>query len=339
MLIVLKEKNNQDLIAHVQDLLKRKYETDSHVIGENKRVIAVPGDTAAIDTETFESMEGVASVDRVKRPYTLVSREQKDRSVVPINGTCRLGSREEFVVMAGPCSVESEGQLDETAAYVRELGVNVLRGGAYKPRTGPYSFNGLGEEGLKILRNIGDKYNMAVVTEAMREEQIDIVEQYADCIQIGARNMQNYDLLRRAGKSKTPILLKRGLAASLEELLLAAEYILAGGNENIILCERGIRTFEKEVRFTLCIGSIPVLREMTHLPIIVDPSHAAGTARWVSDAAYASVAAGSDGVIIETHPRPEEALSDGPQSLNPEQFKECMNGMGRIASALEKKLT
>lgn len=338
MLIVLQKKNDQDLIAHIQDLLKRKHNIDSHVIGENQRVIAAPGDTSMVDIATFENMDGVASVDRVNRPYKLVSREQKDRSVIPINGTCKLGARKEIVVMAGPCSVESEEQLDETAAYVHAHGVNILRGGAFKPRTGPYAFNGLGEIGLQLLRKVADKYSMSVVTEAMNEKQVDLVEEYADCIQIGARNMQNYDLLRRVGKSSKPILLKRGLAATLEEWLLAAEYILAGGNENVILCERGIRTFEQEVRFTLCLGSLPALREMTHLPIIVDPSHAAGKARWVSDCAMAAVAVGADGIIIETHPRPEEALSDGPQSLDPEQFAECMNGIRAVSGAMGRSV-
>lgn len=339
MLIALKKKNDKDLIAHIQDLLKRKYGVDSHVIGQNKRVIAAPGDTSAVDTATFETMDGVASVDRVSPPYKLVSRTQKDRSIIPINGTCELGNRNEFVVMAGPCSVESEEQLEETAAYVKKLGANVLRGGAFKPRTGPYSFNGLGEDGLKLLRKVADKHKMAVVTEAMNEQQVDLVEEYANCIQIGARNMQNYDLLRRVGKSKLPVMLKRGLSATLEEWLLAAEYILAGGNSHVILCERGIRTFEKQVRFTLCLGSIPALREMTHLPIIVDPSHSAGKARWVTDSALAGIAVGADGVIIETHPRPEEALSDGPQSLTEPEFSDCMQSMEAVAAAMGKTLT
>lgn len=339
MLIILRNKNDEQLIAHIQELLKKKYDLDSHVIGENKRVIAAPGDTKSVDIKLFEVMMGVQSVDRVTRPYKLVSREQKDRSVVAINDTCRVGDRSEFLVMAGPCSVESEGQLDEVAAYLKEMGVSVLRGGAFKPRTGPYSFNGLGEEGLKLLKAAGKKYGMAVVTEAMREEQVDMIEEYADCIQIGARNMQNYDLLRRVGKSKKSVLLKRGMAATLEEWLLAAEYILAGGNDKVILCERGIRTFETVVRFTLCLGSIPALRELTHLPIIVDPSHAAGIARWVPDIAQASVAVGADGMIIETHPRPEEALSDGPQSLDRQQCADCLAGVTTIANALGKTRT
>jgi 3-deoxy-7-phosphoheptulonate synthase len=217
-------------------------------------------------------------------------------------------------------------------------GVQVLRGGAYKPRTGPYSFNGLGEEGLKLLQKAGEKYAMATISEAMNETQVELMEQYVDVIQIGARNMQNYDLLRKAGKSRKAVMLKRGLSATLEEFLLAAEYILAGGNHKVILCERGIRTFEEEVRFTLCLGSLPALRELTHLPIVVDPSHAAGKARWVADNARGGVAVGCDGLIIEIHPRPEEALSDGPQSLDKEHWTDCMRGVRAVAQAMGKTL-
>lgn len=339
MLIVLQNKNDQTLIEKVRDLLKRKYDADSHVIGQNKRVIAVPGDVMGIDVDVLRAIEGVVSVDRVNRPYKLASRQQKDRTTVRVHASCDVGDRNQCVLMAGPCSVETEQQVDETAAYLSEQGVHVLRGGAFKPRTGPYAFQGLGEEGLRILKKIGEKYGMSVNTEAMSVEQVDSIEEYADIIQIGARNMQNYDLLRRVGKSKKAIILKRGLSATLEEWLLAAEYILNEGNPNVILCERGIRTFENEVRFTLCLGSVPVLRELTHLPIIVDPSHSAGKARWVADAAGAAVAVGADGLLIETHPNPEDALSDGPQSLDPQEFKECALQIKTIASALKKELT
>lgn len=334
MLIVLQRKHDTALLNHIRDLLQSKYNCKSHVIGENGRVIAVPGDTAHVDVDVFENIEGVKSVDRVEPPYKLASRKNKDRTEITLRPGCVLGSRNSLVVMAGPCSIESPAQMDETAAMVKEVGVQVLRGGAYKPRTGPYSFNGLGEDGLKLLQKAGEKYGMATISEAMNERQIDTVAEYADIVQIGARNMQNYDLLRKAGKCKKPIMLKRGLAATLEEFLLAAEYILAGGNHNVILCERGIRTFEEEVRFTLCLGSLPALREMTHLPIVVDPSHAAGRARWVKDIALAGVAAGADGLIIEIHPRPEEALSDGPQSLDREQWTDCMKSIRAVATAV-----
>lgn len=338
MLIVLEQKNDAALIDHLQQLLRRKYQCDSHVIGENRRVIAVPGDTAHVEVALLRNIPGVKSVDRVTPPYKLASRRQRDRTEITIRPGCVMGSRKSLVVMAGPCSVESEAQLDETAAMVREQGVNVLRGGAFKPRTGPYSFSGLGEKGLMLLKKAGEKYGMALVSEAMNEEQVDLVAEYCDLIQIGARNMQNYDLLRKVGKARKPVMLKRGLAATLEEWLLAAEYILVGGNHDVILCERGIRTFEEEVRFTLCLGSIPALRELTHLPIVVDPSHAMGTARWVGDAARAATAVGCDGLIVEVHPRPEEALSDGPQSLGREHWTDLMDGVRKVASAVGRKV-
>ncbi len=336
MLIVLKEKNDSKLIEHIRDLLQKKYECPSHVIGENGRVIAVPGDTTRVDVNLIKNIVGVKSVDRVDRPYKLASSESRDRTEITLKPGCVLGARDSMVVIAGPCSIESEGQLDETAAMAKAEGIHALRGGAFKPRTGPYSFNGLGEEGLKLLKKAGEKYDMATVSEAMNERQVDLMEEYVDVIQIGARNMQNYDLLRRAGKSRKPVMLKRGLAATLEEFLLAAEYILAGGNPNVILCERGIRTFEEEVRFTLCLGSIPALRELTHLPIIVDPSHAAGKARWVADGARAAVAVGADGLIIEIHPRPEEALSDAPQLLDHDHWTDAMRGIRAVTKAMNK---
>lgn len=337
MLIVLNRKNDKETLDHVTDLLKKKYDADSHVIGENKRVIAVPGDTAHVDINVIKNLDGVASVDRVSRPYKLASRQQKDRTEIEVNGV-KIGARDTYVVMAGPCTVESEGQLDEAAAMAKDAGCSILRGGAFKPRTGPYSFCGLGEEGLKLLKAAGEKYGMATITEAMKESQVDLICEYADIIQLGARNMQNYDLLRKVGTCGKPVLLKRGLAASLDELLLAAEYILAGGNEDVMLCERGIRTHENEVRFTLCLGSIPALRELTHLPIIVDPSHAMGKARWVKDAALASVAAGADGLIIEIDANPEEAKCDGPQLLDRELWDECMNGIQAVSSAIGKNV-
>jgi 3-deoxy-7-phosphoheptulonate synthase len=338
MLIVLKKKSDNALISHIQELLKQKYNCQSHLIGENKRVIAVPGDTAHVDVSVFKTMEGVASVDRVSPPYKLASRRNKDRTEITLKPGITIGGRSKVVVMAGPCSIESAGQLDECVAMVHGAGLHVLRGGAFKPRTGPYSFNGMGEEGLKLMQKAAEKYNMATISEAMNEEQITLMEDYVDIIQIGARNMQNYDLLRRAGKSKKAIMLKRGLSATLEEFLLAAEYILAGGNHNVILCERGIRTFEDEVRFTLCLGSVSPLRELTHLPIVVDPSHAAGRARWVADNARGGVAVGADGLIIEVHPEPEKALSDAAQQLNAERFTECMQSVKAIAAALGKEV-
>lgn len=269
----------------------------------------------------------------------LVSRSSRShRTLIPLANGCTIGVEKTLTVIAGPCSVESEMQMDETAAMVKEEGVRILRGGAFKPRTGPYCFQGLGEDGLKLLRKTGEKYGLATISEAMSPEQVDLVEEYCDIIQIGARNMQNYDLLRRVGKARKPVLLKRGLAATLEEFLLAAEHILSMGNAQVILCERGIRTFEQEVRFTLSIGSIPPLKERTHLPIFVDPSHPAGVARWVSAYARAAVAMGCDGLIIETHHRPQEALSDGPQALNHDQLRHCMEDIRSVAQALHLRV-
>ena len=290
---------------------------------------------------------GIKSVERKslslgntseKKPYLLASREARDRTEITMKPGCVIGSKKHVVVIAGPCSIESPEQMDEAASFAKECGVSILRGGAFKPRTGPYCFQGLGEQGLKLLKEAADKYDLVTISEAMCPEQVELVEQYCDMIQIGARNMQNYDLLRRVGKSTKPVLLKRGLSATLEELLLAAEHILANGNENVILCERGIRTFENDVRFTLALGSIPPLRKMTHLPIMVDPSHAAGNADYVTDYARAAVAMGCDGLIMETHPHPEEALSDGKQSLSPQQLKTCIEDLQVIASAMHKTL-
>ncbi len=336
MLIVLKERNNESLIAEVQDLLQRKFGCPSHIIGGNKRVLAVTGETSVIDIEYLRSIEGICSVDRVDRPYKLASREQKDRTLIKVGKDCVIGDPKSVVVIAGPCSIDSEGQLDESTAMAKQRGVKILRGGAFKPRTGPYSFQGTREVGLRMLAKAGAKYGMATISEVMKAEDLPLFEECVDLLQIGARNMQNYDLLKAIGKSKKPVLLKRALAATLEEWLLAAEYILHGGNPNVMLCERGIRTFEQEVRFTLCLGSIPALREMTHLPILVDPSHAMGKTRWVKDAALGGVAVGADGLIIEIHPRPQESSCDAAQLLDFEHWNECMDGVHAVAHAIGK---
>ncbi|MBU2213180.1 3-deoxy-7-phosphoheptulonate synthase, partial [Patescibacteria group bacterium] len=270
----------------------------------------------------------------------LSARKSHEHStVVSVKDDIVIGEEKTLTVIAGPCSIESEMQMDETAAMVKEEGIQILRGGAFKPRTGPYCFQGLGEEGLKMLRDAADKYGLATISEAMSPEQVDAVEDYCDIVQIGARNMQNYDLLRRVGRSKKPVLLKRGLSSTLEELLFAAEHILSIGNGQVILCERGIRTFEQDVRFTMSLGSIPPLKERTHLPVFVDPSHAAGIARWIPAYSRAAIAMGCDGIIMETHFRPQEALSDGAQSLNREQLRHCMKDIRSIAEAMNLKVT
>ncbi len=336
MLIVLKAKNNKPLLQEIQDLLASKYGCASHVIGENQRVLAVTGDTSAVELELLRSLEGVRSVDRVERPYKLASRERKNRTLIEVSKNCVIGDPKSVVIIAGPCSIDSEGQLDESVAMAKERGVKILRGGAFKPRTGPYSFQGKGLEGLRMLRKAGDKYGMKIISEIMKAEDLPAFEEMTDILQIGARNMQNYELLKAVGKSKKPVMLKRGLAATLEEWLLAAEYILSGGNQNLMLCERGIRTFEEEVRFTLCLGSVPALRELTHLPIIVDPSHAMGKTRWVKDAALGAVAVGADGLMIEIHPRPHESSCDSAQLLDREHWNECMDFVVAVAKAIGK---
>jgi 3-deoxy-7-phosphoheptulonate synthase len=262
--------------------------------------------------------------------------EEKKKTLVDV-GDLRIGG-EKIIVIAGPCSVETRDQLMEVANSIRNSGASMLRGGAFKPRTLPYSFQGLGEEGLKLLAEARKEYSLPIVTEVMSPETVETVAHYADILQVGARNMQNYPLLKRLGEIHKPILLKRGLSATIEEWLSAAEYVLAGGNENVILCERGIRTFEKLTRFTLDITAVPLIKEISSLPIIVDPSHGTGHTALISPMARAAVAAGADGLIIEVHPKPEEALSDGAQSLRPEEFGKLMRELGPVAKAVGRNL-
>jgi 3-deoxy-7-phosphoheptulonate synthase len=305
--------------------------------GEKKTIIGMIGNGVKFDPQTFLAMPGVENVVPILQPFKLASREfKKSSTVVSLNGT-RIGGNK-VVVMAGPCAVESRDQLLKTAEVVAEAGASILRGGAFKPRTSPYSFQGLGEEGLKILREAGDKTGLGVVTEVMSPMTVDLVAAYADILQVGARNMQNYSLLEAVGKTTKPVLLKRGLMSTVEELLMAAEYILSNGNPNVILCERGIRSFEKYTRNTLDIAAVPVIKSLSHLPIIVDPSHATGHRYLVAPTSLSAVAAGADGLIIEVHPKPEEALSDGAQSLHPEEFAELMNDLGRIAVAVGREI-
>ncbi|MFH1373221.1 MAG: 3-deoxy-7-phosphoheptulonate synthase [bacterium] len=305
--------------------------------GEKKTIIGMIGNGIKFDPQTFLAMPGVENVVPILQPFKLASREfKKSSTVVSLNGT-RIGGNK-VVVMAGPCAVESRDQLLKTAEVVAEAGASILRGGAFKPRTSPYSFQGLGEEGLKILREAGDKTGLGVVTEVMSPMTVDLVAAYADILQVGARNMQNYSLLEAVGKTTKPVLLKRGLMSTVEELLMAAEYILSNGNPNVILCERGIRSFEKYTRNTLDIAAVPVIKSLSHLPIIVDPSHATGHRYLVAPVSLSAVAAGADGLIIEVHPKPEEALSDGAQSLHPEEFAELMNNLGRVAVAVGREI-
>ncbi len=301
--------------------------------GANRTAIGITGNPGPVDPAEFEDFPGVAEAIRVSKPYKLVSREVKaEDSVVRVKGVPVGG--EEIVFCAGPCSVENREQILEAAHAVKAAGAQLLRGGAYKPRTSPYAFQGLGEEGLKLLAEAREATGLGIVTESIDVEVFDMVEDYADCVQIGARNMQNFSLLRRAGRAKKPILLKRGMSSTLEEFLMAAEYILSEGNYNVILCERGVRTFTDHSRNTLDLSVVPAVQKLSHLPIIVDPSHGTGKRERVHPMSLAAIACGAAGLIVEVHPAPEHALSDGHQSLYPDQFAEVVEDCRAIAHLL-----
>jgi 3-deoxy-7-phosphoheptulonate synthase len=304
--------------------------------GVNRTVLGVVG-AHTVDPALIEIMDGVHEVLRITEPYKLASRTFKPEGTVITVGDVRIGG-DEVIVMAGPCSAESERQVHESAAAVKKAGAKIFRGGAFKPRSSPYSFQGLGEEGLRMLREAADQHNMKLVSEVMDVSQIDLVGRYSDIYQVGARNMQNFTLLRELGRTRKPVLLKRGIAATIEEWLLSAEYILAGGNSDVILCERGIRTFESYTRNTLDISAIPVVKKLSHLPIITDPSHATGKRDKVAAMARASVAAGADGIIVEVHCNPDKALSDGAQSMYPAQFDRVMAELRIIAPAIGRSI-
>ncbi|MEZ5308760.1 MAG: 3-deoxy-7-phosphoheptulonate synthase [Pyrinomonadaceae bacterium] len=295
----------------------------------NRTAIGITGNSGAVDPAHFENLPGVAEVIRVTKPYKLISRDLRpEKSVVRV-GNSFIGDGS-LAIIAGPCAVENEKQVYETAEAVAATGAKFFRGGAFKPRTSPYNFQGLGEEGLRILGGVREQFGLNIITEAMDENGVDLVEKYGDCIQIGARNMQNFSLLKYAGKTRKPILLKRGLSATLDELLLAAEYIMAEGNYDVILCERGIRTFADHARNTLDISIIPALQKLSHLPVIVDPSHSSGHTYLVEPMARAAVATGVDGLIIEVHPCPQRALCDGAQALTPAQYESVVNQVSAI---------
>jgi 3-deoxy-7-phosphoheptulonate synthase len=310
--------------------------TPHPITGTERKVVAVIGNTTSVDPEDF-LLPGVAEALRVSKPFKLVSREVREEDTVVDVGGVAVGGRA-IVVMAGPCSVESEEQILETARAVKRAGAKLLRGGAYKPRTSPYEFQGLREEGLKLLALARDETGLKVVTEVMNTETVPLVAEYADVLQVGARNMQNYSLLERLGTVGKPVMLKRGLSATIREWLMAAEYIVAKGNPQVMLCERGIRTFETMTRNTLDINAVPVVKALSHLPVIVDPSHGIGIRQHVPAIARAGVAAGADGLIIEVHPRPEKALSDGHQSLTIEEFEVLMRQVAVIAGATGRPL-
>ncbi len=337
MMIIMQTDATQDQIAAVV-LRVEEYGLRAHLSsGEERTVIGAVGDRRPVILDQFLHLPGVDRVLPISRPYKLASREfRPEDSVFPLDGV-QVGGDEIFII-AGPCSVESRSQLLETAHAVREAGAHALRGGAFKPRTSPYSFQGLGEAGLEFLAEARQATGLPIVTEVMTPEQISLVARYADVLQVGARNMQNYALLHAVGESQQSVLLKRGMMASIEELLMAAEYILSHGNRRVILCERGIRTFEDATRNTTDINAVPVLKALTHLPVILDPSHSTGHWQYVNAIARAAIAAGADGLIVEVHPHPELALSDGGQSLKPERFVELVTQVKDIAQAVGRSL-
>ena len=305
--------------------------------GDERTIVGVIGDKKIIANLEMEMMAGVEKTVRITEKYKLVSRDfHPQDTIIDVDGVKIGGS--EIVVMAGPCAVENLEQLREAAAAVKKSGAKILRGGAYKPRTSPYDFQGLGEEGLKLLRQVADEFDMKVVTEVVDREDISLMENYADILQVGARNMQNFQMLKALGKCKKPVMLKRGLSATISEWLNAAEYIMTGGNENVMFCERGIRTYETFTRNTLDLSAVAAVKELSHLPIVVDPSHGTGRRPMVAPMARAAIAAGADALMIEVHPHPEIALSDGNQSLTPEDFQKLMANLGEIAKAVGKTI-
>jgi 3-deoxy-7-phosphoheptulonate synthase len=326
--------------AHIGEVLRRieAEGLQAHVSrGEERTVVGVIGDDRKLNARSWEALEGVERVMRVTQPYKLASREFKpEPTVIDINGL-KIGGKE-VVVMAGPCSVESYDQIMETAHAVKAAGATVLRGGAFKPRTSPYDFQGMGEEGLKILAAAREETGLLIVTEVMSPDQVELVGQYADIMQIGARNMQNYALLHAVGKARRPVLLKRGISGTIKELLNCAEYILSNGNYQVMLCERGIRTYETATRNTFDLNAVPVLQQLSHLPVIADPSHGVGKWEYVGAVARGAVAAGADGLIIEVHPDPASAASDGQQSLKPANFVQLMDQCRRIAEAIDRRI-
>lgn len=337
MVVVMKPGATEEQIQNASRKLEEMGFRVHRVDGVNQTILGAIGDKRGLDFQQLRLLPGVREVVEITKPYKLASREFKSEdSIIKLDGI-EIGGKD-LVLMAGPCAVESEEQIHTLARLVADHGARVLRGGAFKPRTSPYSFQGHGEQGLKWLREAADENDLLVVTEVMGASQVDLVAQYADILQIGARNMQNYALLRAVGRSDKPVLLKRGLAATVDEFLMAAEYIMNEGNHRVVLCERGVRTFLTHTRFTLDVGAIPVIKEVSHLPIVVDPSHAAGLQKWVIPLARAGIAAGADGLLVEIHYAPERALSDGEQALRPEQFAELIREAEGIAQAVGRRL-
>lgn len=338
MLVVMKRGATDEEIRRVVETIQDMGYEARPIPGRQRTAVGLIGNDGRVDADRLACLPGVLQIIEVTQPYKQVSREWKDEpTVVTLENGTRIGGRE-VAVIAGPCAVESEGQILEIAHRLKEAGATVLRGGAFKPRTSPYTFQGLGLRGLELLARAREETGLAVVTEALDPEGVDLVARYADIIQIGARNMQNYSLLRCAGRCGKPVLLKRGMAATVKELLLSAEYIVAEGNDQVILCERGVRGFDNHTRNLLDLTAIPVVHALSHLPIIADPSHGTGIRAKVTPMARAAVAAGADGIMVEVHPNPDQALSDGAQSLYPEQFDELMDQIALIARAIGRRL-
>ncbi|MBW2476485.1 MAG: 3-deoxy-7-phosphoheptulonate synthase [Deltaproteobacteria bacterium] len=339
MIIVMRQGASKEELTEVKKRIKELGYKPHVIHGETRNVIGAVGDERGKSIlQSLESMPGVENVVPILKPYKLASKEVKpEQTVIEIVPGLSIGS-DALVVMAGPCSVESEDQIIETALAVKSAGATVLRGGAFKPRTSPYSFQGMEEEGLKLLAQAREASGLPIVTEVVNPRDVELVARYADIMQVGARNVQNFALLKMLGQLGKPVLLKRGMATTIQEFLMSAEYVLSEGNRRVILCERGIRTFETATRNTLDISAIPVLREQTHLPIIIDPSHATGHASLVPSMCFASVAAGCDGLMVEVHPHPETAASDGPQSLRPEEFASMMSKLREFAAVAGRTL-
>jgi 3-deoxy-7-phosphoheptulonate synthase len=339
MLVVMQAQATEDQVRAVcQKIESLGYRAHS-MPGAQRTAIGITGNKGEVEAGTLEEMPGVQEVIRVSKPYKLVSRDTKpDNTVIKFpNSLVTIGGKD-LAIVAGPCGIESRDQAFATAERVARAGAQFFRGGAYKPRTSPYSFQGLGEEGLKIMAEVRDRFGLLIITEAVDYESLDLVDQYADVIQIGARNMQNFSLLKRAGRARKPVLLKRGIAATLEEFLMAAEYIMSEGNYNIVLCERGVRTFADHTRNTLDLSIVPAVQRLSHLPIIVDPSHGTGKRNKVTPLSRAAIAVGADGLIVEVHHDPDRALSDGMQSLYPDQFDALMEQVRQIAAVLGRTI-
>lgn len=336
MIIKIDSQVKQDVMEKLLKRVKEEYNLDVHIShGKDYTILGLVGDTSVVDIDRILAFEYVTDVQRIKEPYKRASRKFKQEDTIVKVGNVEIGGNN-LVMMAGPCSVESEEQIMETARIVKKAGANMLRGGVVKPRTSPYAFQGLGMEGIELMKKAKAETGLPIVCEVMSIAQLHEFGPHLDMIQIGARNMQNFDLLKEVGKTKIPVLLKRGLSATIEEWLMSAEYILAGGNENVVLCERGIRTYETAYRNVMDLNAVPMLKKLTHLPVVVDSAHGTGKYWMVEPLGMAGIAAGGDGLMVEVHPEPDKALSDGPQSLKPEVFETLMENVEKIANVLGK---